>query len=291
MSNNTIFDDVFRTLVEKMPQLVIPLINEVFGTNYPEDIELKQRRNEHQTKDGEMITDSHLQIAEKSYHVECQSTKDSTMIIRMIEYDFAIALDSVNKESGIVKGYFPYSCVLYLRGKTGEPTLEMELIMPDGKIVKYKVPILYLQKYTKDMIFQKKLFFLLPFYIMKYEKSKKELQESDEKLQELLEEYRIIERCLEEEFLDEGKEKEYRDIMELIIRIADYILEDTESARKGLGEIMGGKVLELESDRLISQGIKRGIDLEKKNTEKERQRANAAEAEVLRLKKLLADKR
>lgn len=291
MSNNTIFDDVFRTLVEKMPQLVIPLINEVFGTNYPEDIELKQRRNEHQTKDGEMITDSHLQIAEKSYHVECQSTKDSTMVIRMIEYDFAIALDSVNKESGIVKGYFPYSCVLYLRGKTGEPTLEMELIMPDGKIVKYKVPILYLQKYTKDMIFQKKLFFLLPFYIMKYEKSKKELQESDEKLQELLEEYRIIERCLEEEFLDEGKEKEYRDIMELIIRIADYILEDTENARKGLGEIMGGKVLELESDRLISQGIKRGIDLEKKNTEKERQRANAAEAEVLRLKKLLADKK
>lgn len=273
MSNNTIFDDVFRTLVEKMPQLVIPLINE------------------HQTKDGEMITDSHLQIAEKSYHVECQSTKDSTMVIRMIEYDFAIALDSVNKESGIVKGYFPYFCVLYLRGKTGEPTLEMELIMPDGKIVKYKVPILYLPKYTKDMIFQKKLFFLLPFYIMKYEKSKKELQESDEKLQELLEEYRIIERRLEEEFLDEGKEKEYRDIMELIIRIADYILEDTENARKGLGEIMGGKVLELESDRLISQGIKRGIDLEKKNTEKERQRANAAEAEVLRLKKLLADKK
>ena len=291
MSNNTIFDDVFRTLVEKMPQLVIPLINEVFGTNYPENIKLKQRRNEHETKDGEIITDSHLQIAEKSYHLECQSTKDSTMVIRMIEYDFAIALDSVNKESGIVKGYFPYSCVLYLRGKTGDPTLEMELIMPDGKIVKYKVPILYLQKYTKDIIFQKKLFFLLPFYIMKYEKSKKELQENNEKLQEMLKEYRIIERHLEEEFLDEGKEKEYRDIMELIIRIADYILEDTEKARKGLGEIMGGKILELESDKLISQGLRRGIDLEKKNTEKERQRANAAEAEVLRLKKLLEEKK
>ena len=54
---------------------------------------------------------------------------------------------------------------------------------------------------------------------------------------------------------------------------------------------MGGKVLELESDKLISQGIKRGIDLEKKNTEKERQRANAAEAEVARLKKLLAEKK
>lgn len=291
MSNNTIFDDVFRTLVEKMPQLTIPLINEIFGTNYPEDIEMEQRRNEHQTKDGEVITDSHLQIGEKSYHLECQSTKDSTMVIRMLEYDFAIALDSIDEESGKLRGYFPYSCVLYLRGKTGEATLEMELIMPDGKIVEYKVPILYLQKYTEDMIFQKNLFFLLPFYIMKYEKSKKELQENNGKLQEMLEEYRVIEKHLEEKFLDKGKEKEYRDIMELIIRTADYILKDAENAKKGLGEIMGGKVLELESDKLISQGIKRGIDLEKKNTEKERQRANAAEAEVARLKKLLAEKK
>lgn len=203
MSNNTIFDDVFRTLVEKMPQLTIPFINEIFGTNYPEDIEMEQRRNEHQTKDGEVITDSHLQIREKSYHLECQSTKDSTMVIRMLEYDFAIALDSIDEESGKLRGYFPYSCVLYLRGKTGEATLEMELI----------------------------------------------------------------------------------------IRTADYILKDAENAKKGLGEIMGGKVLELESDKLISQGIKRGIDLEKKNTEKERQRANAAEAEVARLKKLLAEKK
>ena len=30
MANSTIFDDVFRTMLEKMPQLIIPLINEVF---------------------------------------------------------------------------------------------------------------------------------------------------------------------------------------------------------------------------------------------------------------------
>ena len=35
--NNTIFDDVFRTMVEKIPQLAIPLINEVFQTSYPEN--------------------------------------------------------------------------------------------------------------------------------------------------------------------------------------------------------------------------------------------------------------
>lgn len=38
MADNTIFDDVFRTMLEKMPELVIPLINEVFGKSYPADI-------------------------------------------------------------------------------------------------------------------------------------------------------------------------------------------------------------------------------------------------------------
>ena len=33
--NNTIFDDVFRTMIEKMPYLAVPLINEVFHTSYP----------------------------------------------------------------------------------------------------------------------------------------------------------------------------------------------------------------------------------------------------------------
>ena len=69
MANNTIFDDVFRTMLEKMPELVIPLINEVFGTNYPADIPIEQQRNEHQTKSGEKITDSRLKIADKIYHI------------------------------------------------------------------------------------------------------------------------------------------------------------------------------------------------------------------------------
>ena len=53
MANNTIFDNVFRTMLEKMPELVVPLINEVFGTNYPADIAVEQQRNEHQTKNGD----------------------------------------------------------------------------------------------------------------------------------------------------------------------------------------------------------------------------------------------
>ncbi len=66
--NNTIFDDVFRTMIEKMPYLAVPLINEVFHTSYPENVPIVQLRNEHQQEDGEIITDSCLKIAGKLYH-------------------------------------------------------------------------------------------------------------------------------------------------------------------------------------------------------------------------------
>ena len=55
--NNTIFDDVFRTMIEKMPYLAVPLINEVFHTSYPEDVKITQLCNEHQQENGEVITD------------------------------------------------------------------------------------------------------------------------------------------------------------------------------------------------------------------------------------------
>ena len=42
--NNTIFDDVFRTMIEKMSYLAVPLINEVFHTSYPEDVKITSRK-------------------------------------------------------------------------------------------------------------------------------------------------------------------------------------------------------------------------------------------------------
>ena len=101
MAVNTIFDDVFRTMQEKMPEQTIPLINAVFGTRYSIDTEIIQGRNEHHTENGEVITDSYLVIGGKRYHIECQSTEDKTMVLRMIEYDFAIGLENSRKVDGI----------------------------------------------------------------------------------------------------------------------------------------------------------------------------------------------
>ena len=201
--NNTIFDDVFRTMIEKMPYLAVPLINEVFHTSYPENVPIVQLRNEHQQENGEIITDSCLKIAGKLYHIECQSVKehfqfyifyiecqsvdDTTMAIRMIEYDFSIAIENAQKQGRKYRMDFPKSCVLYLRsGKNTPDFLEIEMVLPDENIVHYRVPTMKLETYTRDSIFEKNLLMLLPFYIMRYEKDIHEMSENPEMFQSLL---------------------------------------------------------------------------------------------------------
>lgn len=258
--NNTIFDDVFRTLVEKMPRLVIPLINEVFGTAYPEDCTIVQLRNEHQGESGEVISDSCLQIGEKLYHIECQSTDDTTMAVRMIEYDFRVALEQAIKDGRRYRIRFPKSCVLYLRSNSNTPDfLEVEAVFSDEQVFCYRIPTVKISDYTKEEILRKDLLMLLPFYIMRYEKEAEELEKDSEKLQVLLREYEEIRFHLERELLQEGQSCLYADLIVLIMKIVDYIFRGRKEVRKGMGDIMGGKVLELESERLMNEGRQRGI--------------------------------
>ena len=44
------------------------------------------------------------------------------------------------------------------------------------------------------------------------------------------------------------------------IRVADYTFADRPAIRKGIGDIMEGKVLELETDRIINQSIAKGVE-------------------------------
>ena len=259
MENNTIFDDVFQTIKEKMPELLIPLINEAFGTTYALDAPILRGENEHHTANGKIITDSYLIIGSRKYHLECQSIEDSTMILRMIEYDFAIGLEYAEKEDGLYQIRFPHSCVLYLRGDNPKDCMDLKLVFPDGQSVNYKVPVLRMQWYSLEELLEKNLVMLLPFYIIRYEKLREQLEMDGTLRKELYTEYRNIERYLEKLFLQNGQEKSFRDMMELINRITGYIFSKSEKIKEGLGEIMGGQVLELESDKLIKRGVEKGV--------------------------------
>ena len=79
--HSTIFDDVFRTIAQKMPQLLIPLINEVFHTSYSEEEPFEQLRNEHYEKFGTVVTDSIIRIGSHIYHLEQEKGIDTARIL------------------------------------------------------------------------------------------------------------------------------------------------------------------------------------------------------------------
>ena len=124
------------------------------------------------------------------------------------------------------------------------------MVLSDEKIVHYWVPTMKLETYTRNSIFEKNLLMLLPFYIMRYEKDIHEMSENPEMFQSLLNDYEEIRINLERELSGADKTVLYMNLNKLIIKIADYICRNEKTVRKGIGEIMGGKVLELESERL-----------------------------------------
>ena len=165
--HRTTFDDVFRTIALKIPQLMIALINEAFGVDYPDDVEVVQLRNEFVSDSGKVITDSIFYICGRYYHIECQSNPDSTMAIRMIEYDFAIAHEHAEKTP---EGYtirFPESALLYLRHNSRTPdSLNVKVEMPDGQAARYTVRVFKAQEYSREEIFRKNLLVLLLKYLL-----------------------------------------------------------------------------------------------------------------------------
>ena len=258
--HSTIFDDVFRTIAQKMPQLLIPLINEVFHTSYSEEEQFEQLRNEHYEKYGTVITDSIIRIGGHIYHLECQSSKDRTMVIRMFEYDISIALEHASLgEHAIWEIAFPQSCVLYIRNHRSLPDYHEAIVtFADGQKVRYRVPVLQAKRYTVDRIFEKRLLILLPYHILRYEHFLKHNGTNSKKVKHLLDDFREINRRLEYASEKEQKSHLYMDMIVLIEEIADYIIPEDNAIRKGLGEIMGGKILKLRSEELLEQGEAKG---------------------------------
>ena len=259
-NNDThIFDDVFRTMEEHTPELLLPLINEVFKTNYPEGTKVIRLADKHHLLQQLVETDSCLSIGNKLYHFECESNPNrGTIAIRMFQYDVTVALEGKRKENGFYVVEFPASCVIYLRHNKQTKDKEMVLVrMPDGHSLEYSVPVLKSQKYDKEEIFEKKLYVLLPYYILKFEKQLEQIEKEEDRRQRFLEEYENI--C--DRLVDTlGKENPlaYSELHKLMQRIQEYILRKRSETRKGVQQIMGGHVLESWKEEMIRIGRAEG---------------------------------
>ena len=260
---NTPYDDAFRTLMVKCPTLVIPLVNEVFHEKYELQEKVRVFHNEffvgnrHQK---ERITDSHIGIGDKRYHVECQSSTDGTITVRIFEYDAQIAAENVQMERDETIFTFPCSALLYLRCPSQTPrTMRVTYKVPNGDI-SYEIPILKVPEYTADEIVEKELYFLIPFHVFAYEKELEKINDNPDKLEDLLHIYMRFAEVLQQKVKD-GMLTEYEKqvIRDMAVKVADSLAAKWSNVRKGVGDIMGGEILELEVDKILNRGIDIGM--------------------------------
>ena len=227
--SNTPFDDAHKTLTHDCPSLLIPVINEAFHENYTGDEKIIFRPNEHfiniqgePTK--EKRTDSCFEIYGKSvkkYHIESQSTADSSLLLRLFEYDSQEALDDAIVENDRLVVDFPRSAVIFLRHTRKTPDEMETIIRTPGGNVSYKIPVIKIQELKTEYLYIR------------------------EQLETLSKEERIT-------------EYEKRTIMEMSQRVVAALARNYPKVRKGVDDIMGGKILEHEAKTILQRGIREG---------------------------------
>ncbi len=154
---------------------------------------------------------------------------------------------------------FPNTAVLYLRTYKKTPNKMKYVIATPGGTVQYNIPIIKMQDYSLDTIFEKRLFMLIPFYIFLYENKFLEYNSNIQKLQELKEDYQIIlERLDELERQEAIGAFDKRTIIELSGDVIQEIAQRYENVQKGIGDMMRGALIETEARTILNRGIEQG---------------------------------
>ena len=263
-----IYDGAFRTIVNDCRQMLIPVINEIFGEGYTGNEKIEFHPNEHfinqqDAVNQERITDTNFIIygkKNKKYHLECESSlPDGRMTIRLFEYDAQIALDEGEVVHETLTITFPNTAVLYLRNYKKTPDKMQYVIKTPGGSVEYDVPIMKVQEYSLEDIFSKNLLLLIPFYIFSHEKDFKVYNSNEQRLEELRAEYQHILRRLDE-LEQEGMIGAFdkRTIIELSRDVIKEIAKKYENVQKGIGEMMSGALIETEARTILNKGKAEG---------------------------------
>ena len=193
--------------------------------------------------------------------VECQSTKDNSMIVRIFEYAVHAALDTADTlVNDTLEITIPHTAVLYLRSdKTTPDKMKILIHTPDGDL-KFHAPVMKIKDYTLDSLFEKKLYVLLPFFAFNHEDDFKQYDSDPSQLEELKQEYvRIIKGLEQAKASGELYQIDVRSIITMSRKVIVNLAAQYENVKKGVDSVMGGQILEYEGKTIFNEGKQKGL--------------------------------
>ncbi len=260
------YDNVFKTMKSKHKRLFIPVINDIFKKDYPMDIKVdvlpsEGYLTESETADGskeieEQISDFLIKIENEIYLLECQSYDDGSMAIRIAEYAFIVARQFAVWDMGHATIPMPRFSIIYVKRTDRTPrTTTITFTFPDGQRVNYESENVILEEFTKEYIVEKQLFPYIPFYIARYEKELTSGHNIDAAVEDLIYFRNEMVRHHEERKLSDA---ELIDLMGFVNTIITHITNGNKDEER-LVNIMGGTIIETESEKWMRRGIQRGM--------------------------------
>jgi hypothetical protein len=263
------YDSVFKTMKLKHKRFFIAVINDVFGKSYPMDAPIETVPAENYFTEGETandsmkaeerITDFVMKIGQDVYLLECQSYDDGSMAIRIAEYAFLVARQFAIWDIGHATIPMPHVSVIYIKKTEHTPrTTSYTFTFPNGECVTYESDNVFLTDLTKEYMIEKRMFAYIPFYIARYEKALISTEGEEQDLEQAvtdLEYFRneIVRIHREGELTD----YEFVDLKRFVNTIIEHITNGNQNEKR-MVEIMGGTILETESERLLREGREQG---------------------------------
>ncbi|EOS27885.1 hypothetical protein C804_03870 [Lachnospiraceae bacterium A4] len=254
------YDNVFKTMKMKHKRLFISVINDIFHRNYPTNAKVEVLPSEgyiteNETEDGsrkieEQISDFLIRIGGEIYLLECQSYDDGSMAIRIAEYAFIVARQSATWDIGHATIPMPQFSVIYIKKTDKTPkTTTITFTFPNGQTVDYISDNVVLENLTKEYIIEKRLFPYIPFYIARYEQTISSGGSVNRAVDDLMYFRDEMIRLHRE---NELSDYEIADLMGFVNTIITHITNGNKNEER-LVNIMGGTIIETESERVIKQ--------------------------------------
>ena len=303
-----IWDEILKRQIEKYPELLFPLVREIFGKEYPENTEIQFLSTEYVVEkvygQGQKLLESIrsdllVRIGDDLYHMECQMERGGNIAVRMLEYDMNSALvhglkQVPDEEGGRAVKFevnFPHSAILYLDGAGDIPASGMEsciIVYPDGTKYEYRIPVLNAQGYTPETAGEKGLAVLLPFMMVRFRSQferilkktgspdKTKAAKAHEEMEALKKDLtKMAEDCImiinREEETGRMSGRMGADIMELMGKTCDYLFKREPRLLKEVHAVMG-PVIKLHSEELEEKIAMQQEELKEKEIQLIRQR-------------------
>lgn len=118
----------------------------------------------------------------RHYHIEVQTTNDSSMVIRMFRYGFEMTFQEAKMSGDFPKRHrleFPKQIVIFLEeNREIKDNLEIELVLPSNQVVPYSVPTFKLWEHDISDLYVRELILLLPFKVFDFRKKIRSLAAS-----------------------------------------------------------------------------------------------------------------